>query len=163
MDGVHVHMSNTMNTPAEVLETAYPLRVERYELRPDSGGAGEFRGGLGLRRDIGVRDHTATFSLLADRQRHSPYGLAGGEPGQSGAAYLLDDEGEHPIPPKSTHDLPPGTVVSIRTPGAGGYGDPDDRSTDAIERDLRLGKVTEAAAATAYGGRGDEPTDEDDD
>jgi N-methylhydantoinase B len=191
MDGVHVHMSNTMNTPVEVLETAYPLRVERYALRPDSGGAGEYRGGLGLRRDVTVRDHTATFSLLADRQRHAPYGLAGGADGERGAAYRIDADGDDAgrtdgdtprddgdvsdepggdgdvpthdddapgddgdairLPGKSTHDLPPGTTVSLRTPGAGGYGPPDERDSAALAADLRLGKVTEPAARDAYG------------
>jgi len=158
MDGVHVHMSNTMNTPAEVLETAYPLRILRYSLRPDSGGAGEFRGGLGLRRDIEVRDHTARFSLLADRQQHAPYGLAGGDEGERGAAYLYEDSvadesvstGEK-LSQKSVHDLPPGSVVSIRTPGAGGYGDPGERSPAALARDLRLGKLTPEAARERYG------------
>jgi len=151
-------MSNTMNTPAEVLETAYPLRIRRYEFRPNSGGAGEFRGGLGLRRDIEIRDHTSRFSLLADRHQHSPYGLLGGEPGERGAAFRFDadaddtddDEGER-IPQKSVHDLPAGTLVSVRTPGAGGYGDPDDREEDAIERDLRLGKITLEHAREHYG------------
>jgi N-methylhydantoinase B len=151
MDGVHVHMSNTMNTPVEVLETAYPLRVERYELRTDSGGAGAFRGGLGLRRDLTVRDHTARFSLLADRQRHAPYGLAGGEDGKRGAAYRVDDGDEQRLPGKSTHDLPPGTTVSLRTPGAGGYGPPEDRDAAALAADLRDEKVTESAARAAYG------------
>ncbi|GAB7094342.1 hydantoinase B/oxoprolinase family protein [Halolamina litorea] len=162
MDGVHVHMSNTMNTPAEVLETAYPLRVLRYSLRPDSGGAGQFRGGLGLRRDIEVRGHTARFSLLADRQQNAPYGLAGGESGECGAAYLYEDSvayaaeddadvdtGEK-LPQKSVHDLDPGSVVSIRTPGAGGYGDPDERSPSALARDRRLGKLTAEAARERY-------------
>ncbi|QLG29464.1 hydantoinase B/oxoprolinase family protein [Halorarum halophilum] len=168
MDGVHVHMSNTMNTPAEVLETAYPLRVERYAYRPDSGGAGEFRGGLGLRRDIRVRDHEARFSLLAERHESRPYGLAGGEPGGNGAAYLVDyaeqssassrtqsgdEDGEEleKLAAKHTRDLPPGSVVSIRTPGGGGYGDPADRDPERIERDLRLGKLTPTAASEAYG------------
>jgi N-methylhydantoinase B len=158
MDGVHVHMSNTRNTPVEVLETAYPLRVERYELRPDSGGAGRFRGGLGLRRDLRVRDHTATFSLLADRQRHAPYGLAGGAEGEPGAAFRIDadadpDDGDDGvrIPGKSTHDLPPGTTVSLRTPGAGGYGPPSEREPAALADDLRQGKVTESAARASYG------------
>ncbi len=165
MDGVHVHMSNTRNTPAEVLETAYPLRVTRYELRPDSGGAGEFRGGLGLRRDIQVRDHVATFSVLADRQRHAPYGLAGGEDGTPGAVWRrlppaeaeadADGADETRLPGKSTHDLPPGTVVSIRTPGGGGYGDPADRDPDAVSRDVRLGKVSPAVARAQYGWEGD--------
>ena len=152
LDGVHVHMSNTMNTPAEVLETAYPLRVARYELRADSGGAGEFRGGLGLRRDITVRDHTATFSLLADRQTHRPYGLFGGGDGESGSAVRIDPDGDaERLPQKSTHALPPGTTVSIRTPGAGGYGDPSARPTAAIERDLRAGKLSVERAREAYG------------
>ena len=156
MDGVHVHMSNTMNTPIEVLETAYPLRVERYELRPDSGGAGQYRGGLGLRRDISVRGHTATFSLLADRQRHAPYGLAGGEDGEPGAAYRLDAAGTTRLAGKSTHDLPAGTTVSLRTPGAGGYGPPEERAPSLLAADLRLEKVTEAAARSHYG---DDPVD----
>ncbi|UIO99565.1 hydantoinase B/oxoprolinase family protein [Halobaculum sp. CBA1158] len=153
MDGVHVHMSNTLNTPAEVLETAYPLRIERYELRPDSGGAGEHRGGLGLRRDVRVRDHTARLSLLAERHESRPYGLAGGGEGANGAAYLVDDAGDEieKLPAKHTRDLPAGTVVSVRTPGGGGYGDPADRDAAAVERDLGLGKLTPDAARERYG------------
>ncbi len=167
MDGVHVHMSNTMNTPVEVLETAYPLRVRRYAYRPDSGGAGAFRGGLGLRRDVEVRGHVARFSLLAERHRHAPYGLAGGKSGGKGAAYLLDGSDERTadagqdtdrgrdadgrvdpaetgerIPQKSVHDLAPGSVVSVHTPGAGGFGDPSERPRKAVLRDHRLGKIT---------------------
>lgn len=156
MDGVHVHMSNTLNTPVEVLETAYPLRVRRYALRPGSGGAGEHRGGLGLRRDIAVRGDTA-FSLLADRHRHAPYGLAGGADGTTGAAFLLpggdgdvDTDGER-LPPKTTLELSPGDLVSIRSPGGGGYGAPEDRAATAIERDLRLGKLSADAARERYG------------
>jgi N-methylhydantoinase B len=161
LDAVQVHMTNTMNTPAEVLETAYPLRVSRYELRPDSGGAGEFRGGLGLRRDIRVRDHEATVSLLADRQRHRPYGLAGGEPGQPGRTVRIDPDGEETrLPGKSTHQLPPGTAVSIRTPGGGGYGDPGDRDPEAVARDRERGKITAAHARRAYGHDADGPGDE---
>ncbi|WP_264554794.1 hydantoinase B/oxoprolinase family protein [Halocatena marina] len=161
MDGVHVHMSNTMNTPVEVLETVYPLRVMRYELRNNSGGAGEFRGGLGLRRDIGVRKHSAAFSLLADRHRHEPYGLAGGSEGGSGVAYLFEnglDEGtstsnsdRERLPGKVVRELTPGSVVSIRTPGAGGYGEPEERDPEAIARDIKLGKVSTEAARKRYG------------
>ncbi|WP_433632655.1 hydantoinase B/oxoprolinase family protein [Halomicrococcus sp. NG-SE-24] len=174
LDGVHVHMSNTMNTPVEVLETAYPLRVTRYEFREDSGGAGEYRGGLGLRRDIGVRGHRATFSLLADRRRHAPYGLAGGLDGAPGAAYLLEnaldegadadaDDGEQ-LAGKVVRELDPGTVVSIRTPGAGGYGNPADRDPAAIRRDVELGKMSREAARAVYGDNaldGDDGSDDD--
>jgi len=151
MDGVHVHMSNTLNTPAEVLETAYPLRVAAYSLREDSGGAGQFRGGLGVRRDIAVRDHRATFSLLAERHEHAPYGLAGGADGTTGGAWLERDGETTRLPAKATRTLRPGDVVSVRTPGAGGYGDPADRSLDALARDVRLGKVSVEAAVEAYG------------
>ncbi len=137
MDAVHVHMSNTRNTAAEVMETAYPLRVREYALRPDSGGVGAFRGGLGLRRDIELRTD-ATVSLLAERHRTRPYGLDGGDPGGTGAALV---DGER-VPAKTTRDCKAGTVVSVRTPGGGGHGDPADREPDAVLRDLRLGKIT---------------------
>lgn len=150
MDGVHVHMSNTLNTPAEVLETAYPLRVRRYELRVDTGGAGRFRGGLGLRRDIEVRGDVIC-SLLCDRQQHAPYGLEGGDDGATGSVYLLSDGEEHRLPGKSTHELSAGDVVSLRTPGGGGYGPPDRRARSAIERDIALGKLSLACARRQYG------------
>jgi N-methylhydantoinase B len=149
MDGIHVHMSNTLNTPVEVLETAYPLRVERYALRPDTGGAGEFRGGLGLRRDVTVRTD-ASLSVVADRHRSRPYGLAGGEPGAPGETWLLGD-GTERLPSKTVRELTAGETLSLRTPGGGGYGDPDDRTRAAVERDLRLGKLTVAAAEKRYG------------
>jgi N-methylhydantoinase B len=158
MDGVHVHMSNTRNTPAEVLETAYPLRVLRYALRPDSGGAGAFRGGLGVRRDIEARAGM-TCSLLADRRERAPYGIAGGQAGEPGADYLRgggdsDDGGPgdaERLDPMATRELEPGDVVSIRTPGGGGYGSPADRSEAHIARDLRLGKTSPDRVRRVYG------------
>lgn len=151
LDGVHVHMSNTMNTPAEVLQTAYPLAVQRYELRPDSGGAGEYRGGLGLRRDIEVRGHTTTCSLLAERHRTRPYGLAGGEGGDPGEHVLLRDGTVEALAAKTTRELSDGDVVSIRTPGGGGYGEPTARDRAAIRRDVESGKVSREAAKEVYG------------
>ncbi|MEZ3144362.1 hydantoinase B/oxoprolinase family protein [Halobaculum sp. MBLA0143] len=152
-DAVHVHMSNTLNTPAEVVETAYPLRVERYALRPDTGGAGRHRGGLGLRRDVRVRDHAARCSLLAERRTSRPYGLGGGEPGATGGAALVDDDGRdlESLPAKTTLELDPGSVVSVRTPGGGGFGDPEDRDPAAVVRDLRLGKLSVDRAREVYG------------
>ena len=164
MDAVHVHMSNTRNTPAEVLETAYPFRVLRYALRPDSGGAGEFRGGLGLRRDVQVRGKAAC-SLLGDRRRHRPYGIEGGEPGAPGQDWLLRVDGDDAaaeagearrLAAKTTLELEPGDAISIRTPGGGGYGDPADRDPEAIARDLRQGKLTPEAAWERYGVEPDE-------
>ncbi len=123
--GVHSHMTNTLNTPVEALEAAYPLRVERYELRQGSGGRGRFTGGDGLRRDIRVLEHTATVSLLADRRQGRPYGRAGGEPGAPGEDMLLiDGEEKRLLPAKGTVQVPPGGTISLRTPGGGGYGPP---------------------------------------
>ncbi len=133
LSGRHSHMTNTLNTPIEALELAYPLRVERYELRPGTGGAGVRRGGDGLRRDIRVLGHTATVSLLADRRVGRPYGLAGGEPGSPGEDWLMI-EGEAPrrLPAKGTVEVAPDGVISVRTPGGGGYGTPASRG--GVER-----------------------------
>ncbi|HZT45160.1 MAG TPA: hydantoinase B/oxoprolinase family protein [Gaiellaceae bacterium] len=115
--GVHVGMSNTLNTPIEALELETPLRVERYELLEGSGGAGRHRGGDGLVRAIRVLE-PATLSLLTDRRRHAPRGLAGGRPGRLGR-NLVDGE---PVPPKTTRELEAGAVVTVETPGGGGWG-----------------------------------------
>jgi len=151
MDGVHVHMSNTMNTPAEVLERAYPLQIKRYEFRENSAGHGEFRGGLGLRRDIVPIEHDASMSVLADRQKSRPYGLAGGQPGKPGETVLLDDEEEKRINGKTSLTIDAETVLSIRTPGGGGYGDPNDRNSDAVLDDLVNGKISIKNTREIYG------------
>jgi len=140
-DGIHSHMTNTLNTPIEALEIAYPLRVERYELRSGSGGAGRHRGGLGIRRDIRCLGADARASLLTERRTHRPYGVAYGEPGQAGANFLIRDGTESPLPGKGSVTLRCGEVLSIRTPGGGGYGDPIERNPVAIETDRREGRV----------------------
>ncbi|RQG96504.1 hydantoinase B/oxoprolinase family protein [Natrarchaeobius chitinivorans] len=122
MDGVQVGMTNTLNTPVESLETEYPLRVDRYALRPDSGGNGTYRGGLGLERSVTV-ETDATVSLLTERRRYGPKGVAGGEDGAPGE-NLIDGES---VPAKTTVDVDAGTTVTVRTPGGGGHGDPADR------------------------------------
>ena len=153
MDGVHVHMSNTMNTPAEVLETAYPLSVERYAYRPETGGAGRFRGGFGIVREIRVREGAArvAFSLLADRRDHAPYGLYGGEKGATGRDELVQSDTAAALPAKGTRELEPGDVVRIATPGGGGYGDPIDRDPAAVRRDVESGLIGEETAEEVYG------------
>jgi len=138
MDGVQVGMTNTLNTPVEALEAEYPLQVERYALRPDSGGDGEFRGGLGLERTVTVETN-ATVSLLTERRRRAPQGLAGGEAGALGENRV---DGER-VGAKQTVEVPAGTTVSVLTPGGGGHGDPEDRDADARERDRADGTVTE--------------------
>ncbi len=121
LSAIHSHMTNTLNTPIEVLETAYPLRVERYEIRAHSGGGGRYRGGDGLRRDIRALTRV-TVSLLADRRKNHPYGLAGGEPGACGEDIIIRNGEERRIDGQSTHILQAGEIISIRTPGGGGYG-----------------------------------------
>ncbi len=115
--GVHVGMSNTLNTPIEALELEYPMRVERYELREGSGGGGEHRGGDGVERSVRVLE-PAQLSLLTDRRRHAPQGAGGGEEGAMGENRLNNDE----LPPHATRELAEGDVVTVRTPGGGGWG-----------------------------------------
>jgi N-methylhydantoinase B len=117
--GVHVGMSNTLNTPVEALELEYPMRVERYELLDDTGGAGEHRGGDGLVRAVRVLA-PATLSLLTDRRRHAPAGRDGGDDGACGENLLDGEE----LPPKATRELAEGALVEIHTPGGGGWGKP---------------------------------------
>jgi N-methylhydantoinase B len=115
--GVHVGMSNTLNTPVEAFELEYPMRVERYELLYDSGGEGEHRGGDGIERSVRVLE-PSSLSLLTDRRRHAPRGIEGGGPGKVGQNLLGDEE----LPPKVGRELEEGDVVTVRTPGGGGYG-----------------------------------------
>ncbi len=142
MDGVHSHMTNTLNTPVEALETAYPLQVVRYELASGTGGAGEHRGGLGIRREIRAIGHTARVSLLTDRRERGPYGVCGGEAGTVGRNTRVRTDGqEEPVPSKGSIRLSEGEALRIRTPGGGGWGDPARRSAELVERDRREGRI----------------------
>ena len=122
LDGVHTHMTNTRNTPVEVLEHDYPLRVERYAIREHSGGPGRFPGGRGLIRDYRFLT-PVSLSLLSDRREHAPYGLQGGGPGAPGENVLITPESETKLPGKINLPLPPDSRLSIRTPGGGGWGE----------------------------------------
>jgi len=117
----HSHMTNTLNTPVEALEYAYPLRVLRYEIRRGSGGKGKFHGGDGIIRELQVMVG-CQITLLTERRKYPPYGLGGGEPGKSGENLLIRDGEEISLPGKGSVELHPGDVLSIRTPGGGGYG-----------------------------------------
>ncbi|MFM8320393.1 MAG: hydantoinase B/oxoprolinase family protein, partial [Chloroflexota bacterium] len=118
---LHSHMTNTLNTPVEALEYAYPLRVLRYAVRRGSGGRGRRRGGDGIRRDVQVLS-AAQATLLTERRVTRPYGLAGGEAGQAGQNRLLRGGAELELPGKGAIDLQAGDIISIRTPGGGGFG-----------------------------------------
>jgi N-methylhydantoinase B len=122
LSAVHTHMTNSLNTPIEALEYAYPLRVRRYEIRRNSGGAGHRRGGDGVIREIELLS-PAQVSLLADRREIAPYGLSGGEDGQLGRADLTDKSGKRKrLPGKFSIAAEAGDSLRIETPGGGGYG-----------------------------------------
>ena len=123
VSGVHCHMTNSLNTPIEALEYSYPFRVRTYGYRHGSGGAGEFRGGDGLVREIELLADSQ-ITLLSDRGKSQPYGLAGGKAGANGRATLIDSEGRAEIlPSKCSIHARKGSRVRIETPGGGGWGE----------------------------------------
>ena len=121
MRGVHTHMTNSLNTPAEALEYAYPLRVREYGLRRGSGGEGKQRGGDGVVREIETLV-PARMSLLADRRKRGPYGLHGGADGKPGSAFIIRGNQCQKISAKGSHELQMGDRVRLETPGGGGFG-----------------------------------------
>ncbi len=121
LSGVHVNMTNSLNTPIEALEHAYPFRVRHYGLRPGSGGAGRHPGGDGVRRDVEILGD-AEVSLLTERRRFAPRGLAGGADGERGRNVLIRAGVEEELPGKATFRVRAGDIVSLRTPGGGGWG-----------------------------------------
>ena len=154
-DAVEAHMSNCSLLAAEIIESTYPLRVERYELVPDSGGAGRCRGGLGMRFDFRVLAEEAV-PVRVETEQAAPAlgapGFAGGQPGRPAAVVLIREGEEIVQAPKGVVDARAGDVVSVRAGGGGGYGDPRDRPPDELAADVRAGRVSEAAARDVYGG-----------
>jgi N-methylhydantoinase B len=122
MSAVHTHMTNSLNTPAEALEYAYPLRVRAYHIRKGSGGRGRHRGGDGVVREIETLV-PARMSLLADRRKGAPYGLHGGVDGKRGRDAIIKGERRQAIASKGSWELKAGDRVRIETPGGGGYGE----------------------------------------
>lgn len=151
-DGQDSHLARFKNTPVEAVELEYPVRIERYELITDSGGAGKYRGALGLRRDIRVLIDDVTWARYGDRQKFAPFGLFGGKEGAKGRFLLNPDSArEQVMKSKGLDYLDKGDVVSLRLPGGGGYGAPEDREREAILRDVRDGKISMQAAREDYG------------
>jgi len=123
VSGVHTHMTNSLNTPAEALEYAYPLRVTQYSLRKESGGAGKFRGGDGIVRELELLADSEV-TLLADRRSRGPYGLRGGSDGSAGRTEILYPDGRREtLPGKASVRVKKGTRVRIESPGGGGWGE----------------------------------------
>lgn len=151
-DGQDSHLPRFMNTPVEVLERQFPVRIERYEFIRDSGGPGTFRGGLALRRDIRILADRVSFARYGDRHKFAPQGLFGGLPGSCGKFVLNPGiPGERVLASKGLDMLAEGDVVSIRLPGAGGYGDPRRRERSAVAADLRDDKIGRESAIRDYG------------
>ncbi|MGK0170286.1 MAG: N-methylhydantoinase B [Gammaproteobacteria bacterium] len=153
MDGAHVHITNSLNMPIESVELEYPLQVEHYALIPDSGGAGEFRGGLGISREVRILEDGTTFSARADGFKNVADGVDGGlagsncrvvRNGANNAREVLD-------PKQRLLHLSQGETIRIETPGGAGIGQPNKRSPARLGEDLRDGKVTEEIARRDYG------------
>lgn len=121
LSGVHTHMTNTLNTPVEALEHDYPIRIERYAIRENSGGKGKYRGGNGLIREYTFLE-ACTVTILSERRKTSPYGLFGGEPGKKGENLLIREENKIFLPGKINLQVKKGDRIIIMTPGGGGWG-----------------------------------------
>ena len=119
--GLHIHMSNTLNTPVEALEYNFPLRITQYRLRNHSGGVGKHTGGEGLVRSIQFLV-AVTATVTSERRKLSPYGLSGGQPGKPGQNSVIRGGEDTLLPGKFTIDLEPNAILQIATPGGGGWG-----------------------------------------
>ena len=151
-DGVQVHITNTSNLPVEAIEAEYPLRVEEYSLVEDSGGAGRFRGGTGLRRCVRPVGHDCVFNGVGERFTHRPWGIFGGDCGASGRFLLRERDGESRQLPDKPGELRvrPDQCVVVETPGAGGYGPPAEREAERVAADRRSGKFSDAFVERHY-------------
>ncbi len=152
-DAVQQHGQNTENAPVEEIETHFPMRISRLSLIEDSEGPGEFRGGMGMRRDYHFPDLEATFTVLSDRDREGPHGLFGGDTGRK-AYYILNPENDsgqqQELTSKCVVDLQPGDTVSFQTPGGGGYGPPERRDPALVLSDVINGKISRERAENVY-------------
>lgn len=154
LSGVQVNMTNTSNMPIEATEMEFPeILVRTYELEQDSGGAGRHRGGLGIRREVEVRQDNVLYTGLGDRHKFHPWGLEGGKPGGVGAFYRVRPNGDtQRMGHKTTSlSLKQGDMIRVITPGAGGYGDPMERPEEAVLEDVIQRKVSIQKAKDDYG------------
>jgi N-methylhydantoinase A/oxoprolinase/acetone carboxylase beta subunit/N-methylhydantoinase B/oxoprolinase/acetone carboxylase alpha subunit len=153
VDGISSAASNGRNTPVEVIEAAYPVRVLAYELVADTGGAGRWRGGLATRRVFEyVGAGAATLQVRSDRNPTRPWGVLGGEPGSISGNLTIAPGGERTArPSKFTAAIEPGTIFVHQTAGSGGYGLPTERGRVQVEADMRAGKLSPEAARRDYG------------
>ena len=151
-DGVQVHITNTSNLPVEAIEMEYPLRVRSYGFVENSGGAGKHRGGLGLERIVEPVNHDCVFNGAGERFQHSPWGLFGGCEGKPGEFLQEMGSGKSKRLPNKPIGvkIAASEAVIIRTPGAGGYGPPEEREPEALEEDVTSGKYDAEFLAEHY-------------
>ena len=149
-DGQDLHLGRFMNTPVEAVELEFPVTIERYEFIPDSGGAGKWRGGITMRRDI--RFHTdVSFARYSDRRKFAPQGLFGGKEGSKGLMVLNPGTDKEEIPKsKGVSSIKAGDLLSIRLPGSGGYGPPWERDPARVRWDVINGKISQKSAQEDY-------------
>ena len=150
-DAVQTHIQNTQNAPIEETELNYPVRITRYNLIPDSEGAGRFRGGLGLCREYVFPEHEPVFTTLADRAKFPPWGLFQGGDGQPARYLSISNGNPRKLPSKGTAQVELNEHVRVETCGGGGYGPPWERDPELVLRDVREEKISPARARDAYG------------
>jgi N-methylhydantoinase B len=152
MDGIQVHITNTSNLPVEALETEYPLRVLSYGLVRDSGGAGRFRGGLAIRKEIQALA-PVLFSAHSDRHRVAPWGIRGGRAGKPGRFTLFTGLGRprRILSKVSGLRLEKNDILRAQTAGGGGFGSPLRRNIKSVQRDFLNGKISRGEARREYG------------
>ncbi len=151
IDGIHTNMTNTLNTPIEVIEQDYPLLFTRYELREDSEGPGKYRGGLGITRAFMVLEDNVILTIFSERSITKPWGIAGGKEASPSEHYIIRSNGEiERLSSKSKVVLKRGDIVVINTPGGGGYGDPCARDRELVLRDISEGKISLEKAMKYY-------------
>lgn len=152
MDAVHTNMTNTRNTPTEVIEQTYPLMVKKYALVEDSGGAGKYRGGMGLMREIVVESDDAAVTLSTERKKIGPWGLYGGANGHTSQCLLISPDGKiTELPAKVTMHVQKGSTIILKTSGGGGYMDPLERDPQDVQKDVIAGNISLDTARKEYG------------
>ncbi len=151
IEGITNPSQNMSNLPVETLEARYPVMMEEFSLRVDSGGPGRYRGGMGLTRQYRLLAESAVLQLRSDRHEHPPYGLFGGGPGASSRNSISENGQWRVLPSKVTLDITRDTVLRHEQAGGGGFGDPASRDPAAIRADLRNGKISAARAKADYG------------
>ncbi len=151
VDAIHCNMTNTMNTPIEVIERELPVLFTRYEIRPRSGGPGKWRGGMGVIRAFKLLAPKATLTVIGERVKRRPWGLQGGLPGEPARYYIVRRDGTiHYLKSKDTVTIHQGDEVIIETAGGGGYGNPAERDPQAVLNDYLNELITEEDALIHY-------------